>query len=337
MSSAAPTSTRKANDKMRKTSLSQPTYRTPGRAKTNESHHQHIEDSTIRQNKRQDHGYDNFAYYPPHLVEALMPGDLLPRLPPLLKKEAKLFVLAYAAVYTAFERIDALEKDAPNRADPESSHKHLLSRRASDYSPTTVGAETPPIFSTPSIYERITSSSYTPAMRRPQFTMPPQIPVNMMGLESPPFTPVDSKVANTPINDGQKSMGAADLAHVNAELSKSAAFTTESPAMHIRNEIAYQTYVNQYNVEIADLKHHTYNRLEGYERTMARQFFEIIDDEDDLSIRDRAALQEFQFWWNEIKLKMPAIKARVDGLELKTMGLPPTEYGELSRITSDPL
>lgn len=333
-------STTKANDGMRKPSLSQAIHSGPAQAKMERSSQHKIENSTLRQNDGKDHGYDNFSYYPPHLVESLMPGNLLPRLPSALKKEAKLFVLAYAAVYTAFERIEALEKDAPNRADPESSHKHLLGRRASDYSHATVGAETPPSFSTPSTCEPSTSSSYTSVTKKPRFAMPPQIPVNMMGLESPPFTPIDSKVANTPINGGQKSMGAADLAHVNAELSKSAALTTESPAMHIKNEMAYQTYVNQYNVEVSDLKHHTYKRLEGYDRTMTRQFFEILeedDDDDDLSISDRAALQEFRFWWNDIKLKIPTIKARVDGLEMKTMGLPPTEYGELSRITSDPI
>lgn len=157
----------------------------------------------------------------------------------------------------------------------------------------------------------------------------PQLPVNMIGLESPPFTPVDSKVANTPVHDAQHSgtngMAAADLARVNAQLSRTAlSASSSSPDSSsssgaVKNEVAWLFYINQYNAEIADVKKHAYKRLEGYDRTITRQFFEHLHD-GSLRMDQKAALQEFRFWWMHVKEKVAEIEVRVDALEEKTVG-----------------
>jgi hypothetical protein len=144
----------------------------------------------------------------------------------------------------------------------------------------------------------------------------------MVGLESPPFTPIDSKVANTPVNEplcGPNGMEAADLARVNAELSKSTLTIESTAGKPVKNEIAWQFYVKQYNAEVEDLKKHAYKRLEGYDRTITRQFFEHLHD-DGLRMDQKAALQEFRFWWNDIKGKVGEIKERVMALEEKVVG-----------------
>jgi hypothetical protein len=283
-----------------------------------------------------DYGHDNFSYYPPFLSESLLPYELIPRLPTFLRTETKLFVLAFAAVYTALERIEAMGKEEPKRAAPKTTHKHLLGRHASDYTPTSGGAETPPSYSTTTMQEPVKLLPLTGAVKKPRVQMVPQLPINMFGMESPPFTPVDSTVANTPVNDGRGGIEPADFDRINAMLSKTA-LNTEFSAMPYKNEIAYQIYVNQYNAEIEDIKCNALKRLEGFDRTIGREFYELSREEG-LTEDQRAALRDFKVWWIEAQKKMAGIKAKVDALEEMKIesALPQAELGEVMKLASTP-
>lgn len=335
MASATPRSISRSNGKPNRPSQSQPTHRRPEWAKNERSYHRYIEDLPNREYTREDYGYDNFSYHAPYLDKLMLPPNLIPRLPVFLGKEVKLFVLAFAAVYTAFERIEALDKDDTNRIDPRTTHKHMLGRRESNYSPTVPGAETPPSYSTPTTQEMTMPFPHASSMKKSQIHTIPHVAVNMVGLESPPFTPLDSQVSNTPINGGMRGIEPADLARLNAKLSNTA-LDTDLPSMSVHNEIAYQVYVNQYNAEIADMKCHAFKRLEGFNRTIAVQFYEHSHDTS-LTMDQKAALQQFKPWWTEAKKKMTELKVRVDALQEKKFGLPPTQYGQMMRLVSGPI
>ena len=337
MDSTAPRSVSRPSGRVNRPSQSQPAYRRPAWAKNERSYQRYIENPPIRNNNPVDYGHDNFSYYPPFLSESLLPHELMPRLPRLLRNEAKLFVLAFAAVYTALERIEAMGKEALNRGDPKTTHKHLLSHRASDNTPASGGAETPPSYNTATIQEPVKPLPHNGSIRRPRVQMVPQLPINMFGMESPPFTPVDDTVANTPVNDGLSGIEPADFDRINAMLSKTA-HDTGSSAMPFKNEVAYQIYVDQYNAEIADIKCNAFMRLEGFNGTMTREFYDLSHD-GGVAEDQKAALQEFKAWQADAKHKMAGIKAKVDALEEMKMesALPPTELGEMIKLARTPI
>ena len=294
----------------------------PSWAKSEGSYRRTIENPPNRPINREDYGEDNFAYYGPYVEKAGFSSDLHSRLPKTLAEQAKLFVLAYAAVHTALDRIKLLDKEAPDRIDPKTTHTHLIHRRISDQTPAVVGAETLPSSSSPDAQKLSIPTPFTPAGSRKALTlMIPQLPVNMMGLESPPFTPVDSKVANTPVNEplaGPKGMVETDLARVSAELSKTA-LTLSSAGLSVKNESAWRTYVGQYNAEIDDVQNHAFKRLEGYIRFITKEFFERMHDEG-LTREDKVALQEFRAWWLSMLKKVSVLETKVVELEEKALG-----------------
>ena len=290
-------------------------------AKSPQSYYKTIENPPHRPINRKDYGEDNFAYDEDHAPDFGFPPDLLKRLPPPVAEQANPFIEAFAAVNTALDRIEALGKEAPDRVDPKITHMHLIHRRVSDQAPTVVGAETPPSPSTPEAQKFSLPAPYTPAWsKKSLMQMIPQLPVNMMGLESPPFTPVDSKVATTPVNEpllGPKGMET-DLARVSAELSKNA-LTIESPGMSVKNEIAWRTYVNQYNAEIDEIKHTAFKRVEGYSRLITKLFHEHLHD-GKMSKSQKIALQEFRDWWLKALKKVSELETKVMALEEKAIG-----------------
>ena len=309
-------------------SQSQPHHRRPGWARNERAYHRYIENPPDRPRNQADVGYDNFTYDQAHLAKSMMPKDLLFPLPPPLHEPAKLYVLAYAAVHTAYERIEALDKESPGRGNPESSHKHLVSHRIREGPATLVGAEATPPSITLSTLTPALSNSFNADSKKLLMQMPPQLPVNMMGMESPPFTPVDSKVANTPVNEllhgnSASNVNFTDLAnHVTTKLTRTnltPSTSHESAEFTTKNEIAYQFYVNQFNAEINDIKSHAFKRVEGYDRMMTRQFFELVHD-DELTPKQEAALQEFKSWWTSMKTKIAELKTRVMALEEKAVG-----------------
>lgn len=303
-------------------SQSQPRSRWPPWAKSENSYHRTIEDPPIRPMNREDYGMDNFAYYGPYVEKAGLSSNLHSRLPTKLAEQAKLFVLAFAAIHTSLDRIDALDEEAHDRIDPKTTHSHLTHRRVSDLTPTVVVAETPPSLSASSAQTHSTSTPYTPAgSKKSLMPMIPQLPVNMMGLESPPFTPVDSKVANTPVNEpllGPKGMVETDLARVSAELSKTA-LTLQSTGLQVKNESAWRTYVGMYNAEIDDVKNEAFKRLEAYQHFIMKEFYDRLHD-DSMTKTDKVALQEFRGWWLPMQKMVSELRTKVMALEEKVMG-----------------
>lgn len=211
-----------------------------------------------------DYGVENFSYDPAHLASWQITPGLEDHITPELSEIVRNIMLGGAAVDTSFERIAELSKESVHRIAPRSSHAHLLSPRSSN-SPASVGAEVgsinSPLSLTPVSFSPVPNVPVRKSSRMPHV---PQLPVNMIGLESPPFTPYDSKVGNTPLCEPHVApMGmAANLDVVSAQLSPMS--NTEVARPYVKNDIAFETFINCMREEVVDLKYSCLPRLRGY-------------------------------------------------------------------------
>ena len=315
--SATPTS------KVARSSQSQPEHRRPSWAKKESTYRAYISNANSRPRAPGDFGLDNFSYDETYVREWQLPSGLSKHLSQELRDAAHSWVLAGAAVCTALERIQKMDNEAVDRTDPATTHEHLLKRRVSDQTPAVVGAETP-----------ATSSPAAPTCSKPNFVVSctkspliqpfPQLPVNMAGLESPPFTPVDSKVPNTPACEplfGPNGT-APDLDSVTAQLyplSSRSSLTMSSLDTAVKNEQAWEYYVGAFNAEVEDLRTKAFTRLKGYTRTIDRICTELGWDRD-LSTMEKAALGRFVQWWKVMKPKVSRYQDKVDALQEKVVG-----------------
>lgn len=247
-----------------------------------------------------DYGVENFSYDPAHLGELQIPFDLECYLTPELSEIVRNIMLGGAAVCTSLERIDSLNKEAVHRIAPRSSHAHLLSPRSSN-STASVGAGVEVISSPLSLTPASLSSIPNVPARQPSLKPHvPQVPVNMMGLESPPFTPYDSNVGNTPLCEPQAApIGtAANLDVVSAQLSPLDNYDITLPTM--KNNIAFETFINCMREEIIDLKYSALSRLRGYILTFRTVCIEQCRCDMVLVPEVEGVLMK---WWTEIDEK----------------------------------
>ncbi|KAF2159411.1 hypothetical protein M409DRAFT_60874 [Zasmidium cellare ATCC 36951] len=284
----------------------QPAYRRPSWARTEKSYKFYMrKDLAVDRSPCSDNGMENFSYDPEHLTIWQMPDHLCERLPQQLGDAVKDWEYAGAAVCTALERIKKLDQQAIYRGYPDKS-KHHLSRHTSNQSPAVVGADTPPMSSpdspTPSM-----SSSILP-LEKLSFEGLPQRRTNIPGMESPPFTPLDSKACPTPVMPTtQKDTHAGampDASQLARQLSPLSIITTDSsislppPAF---DENAWETYLSAFKAELADCKEHAWPRFRGYGYTVDRMRVELGQGQE---AEHRDVMREFQEWWGEMKLKV---------------------------------
>ncbi|KAK4502186.1 hypothetical protein PRZ48_005611 [Zasmidium cellare] len=296
----------------------QPAYRRPSWARTEKSYKYYMrKDLAVDRSPCSDNGMEHFSYDPDYLTLWKMPESLRERLPQKLSDAVKDWEYAGAAVCTAIERIKKLDQQAIYRGYPDKS-KHPLSRQTSHQSSAVVGADTPPMSSpdspTPSM-----SSSILP-LEKLSFEGLPQR--RMIGMESPPFTPIDSKACPTPdIPTTQKdsTAGAVPDANILArQLSPLSIITTDSgislppPAQTpVFDENAWETYLSAFKAELADCKEHAWPRFRGYGYTVDRMRVELSQEAEYGDL-----MKEFQEWWGEMKLKVGEYEREVKELEV---------------------
>ncbi|KAK3718180.1 hypothetical protein LTR37_005295 [Vermiconidia calcicola] len=306
---------------MGRPSQSQPGHRRPSWAKKDSTYKTYISRATVRHRASGDYGLDNFSYDEVYLAEWQMPHGLIGHLTQELRDAATNWVFAGAALCTALERVERMQEETVHRADPAITHKHLLGRRASDLTEAVVGAETPTRSSS-------TSSGFsTPTSvadhRKDSLMHPvPQLPVNMMGMESPPFTPVDTRTLNTPAPEplsAGSNVTPPDLDSVTAQLSPFSTrsmCTTGSSGIPTKDDKAWEYFVGSLNEETTDLRRNALMRLKGYSRTIDTTCTELAWDHD-INLELKASLEKFVQWWKVMKPKVTVYQERVEALEKK--------------------
>lgn len=258
-------------------------HRQPPWARTPVSYDTYIRNHDIKLRERStgDFGEDNFSYDNTHVshaqISAVMPGKLSPQLLEVCQN----FTLAQAAFDTGIERIEVLNNEAPRRTNPRVTHSHLLSRSSSNTSHISTSAEPGLVTSSFSVGTPSTTAS-TPAYPATCYTLPPMdstphVPVDMCGLESPPFTPIDSHVSITPFQYPKST--APDLGFVTAELSPLSVrhqLSVSSPPTRAKNELAWESYLKTLDEEIYDLRHNAFMRLKQFRseiKTLLKEHF----------------------------------------------------------------
>lgn len=268
-----------------------------------------------------DYGIDNFSYDDAHMDKWTIPEKLLAGLPDELKKPATDWQYAGAAVCTALDRIQKLDEESLVRGYPgpeTTSHPHM-SRRVSN-AQTSTGNDTPPMSSpessAPASFAS-TASSMLP-MEKMSFSGFPARQV--VGLESPPFTPIDSDACTTP---EQNLRGVAipnskmpDVNALTRQLSpislrgRGCSTTSQSPTAEF-DESAWDVYVGSFKAELTDIKSHALNRVKGLTGQIDRLSLEYSRDS-----KFKEAIEEFTVWWAEHKGQVGTWEVKVRELEL---------------------
>ena len=267
-----------------------------------------------------DYGEENFAYDPEYDAEWQMPPSMCKKLSPELDHAAKNWAFSVAALLAALDRMHRMEEEADDRADPMVTHPHLL--QSGDFNRFAVvpGAE-PTSFSSPvsgtlSFNSAELASSKVPMAS--QFTQPP---ANMIGLESPPFTPMSTQGVSTPATGAQGV--APDLHHLSAKLSplsSQASLSTTSSSGGDRDQKAWESYVKQYNAELYDIQKISSQRVKGYAHEVDK-FRVELKTYGKLSSVQEAALHDFTKWWFSIRPQVSPFLAEVAQLqEMKVEG-----------------
>ncbi|KAK5174771.1 uncharacterized protein LTR77_001854 [Saxophila tyrrhenica] len=309
-------------------------HRLPGWAKTAESRDVYIKnhDPTSQERSPGDYGIGNFSYSMHHLKEHQIQGDAAHLRPHKLLRDWDDFTYAEAAIMTAVDRIQGLDEDAPHRTNPRSSHYHLLSRRPSEEGPTTTGAD-----STASSFSLLTptTTNMTPIPESLTYKLPlqhpkPYVSVDMRGLESPPFTPVDSRAVNTPYHntsfnaDTEKST-APDLLLVNGQLIPLSGRRPSTTTTRAPNELAWESYLSTLEEELWGLRHNDLMRLKGYRDSMKSELKWLQVD----GKISREEEWEFNKWLNG---KVYTYQTLVGGMEEKIKA---TSCGVTTMATDD--
>ncbi|KAF2481741.1 hypothetical protein BDY17DRAFT_311401 [Neohortaea acidophila] len=265
--------------------------------------------SRSRTNPR-DHGLDNFSFDNAHLQDFVVPDGLIQPLPKALADAVANWVYAGAALRTAIDRLHLLDEHVVERPVDASVSSRSDSLSWEPLTPT--AADTPATVTIPS------DSSATPligpgAIAYPSFPVVnpyTQLPTSMLGMESPPFTPVDSKCPGTPSYSasaaaGPKTVTLPDLHRLNAQLypltrhlSPATTVCSSSPDAEIRELKTWEAYVKTYNAEVYDLKYQAVPRFVGCTRTVRKLMVEL-ELCGQMSSRLTAALRAFQAWWAE--------------------------------------
>ncbi|KAF2721509.1 hypothetical protein K431DRAFT_196869, partial [Polychaeton citri CBS 116435] len=283
----------------------QPNFRRPYWAQHEKSFRTYMRKDLAVDRSTGDYGVENFSYDETHLDEWQMPEGLIEDLPTELKQRIDDWQAAGAAVCTALERIQKLYTESLYRGWPERRLSHL-SRRTSSMSSSQASPFLPPSMMGTS--DRIAPSPLALAISQ-QMRSPP------LGMESPPFTPLDSNCPGTPTNwtDSKSIPPPPDLTRIKPELSPiscrrdSTLSTTCAP---IFDENAWETYLNTFRAELDDIRVHAIVRLKGYGYTVDKL---RVESGSDAEFKD--AVDRFTEWWLMMKEKVRSYDARVKELE----------------------
>jgi len=139
-----------------------------------------------------------------------------------------------------------------------------------------------------------------------------------MGMESPPYTPLDSKACSTPeyYTHGKPETALPDLARINSELSPlSLALEPLTPVSPGFDEKSWDHYLKHFDEHIRDNKF-ALSRVKGYIRSidlLLRELAPLMKPEIVLMLMD------YKKWWDEMKTKVSTLDERVKSLEVPNL------------------
>lgn len=255
----------------------------------------------------------NFSYDSKHLSEWAMPDTIKQQhLPTQILEKTQDWTASGAALDTALERIDHLKADAIYRGWPDKKHTHLA--RPHWPSPTGPGAQSP--ISPPDSLER---TDFTlPYPKHARLGMPAHPP---MGMESPPFTPVNAPT--TPANPAEGAPATLpDLSKLNTQLSPIDNYSLASPSVSssapsvppsspMFDEHAWETYINQCKNEHGDIRFNALSRFKGTARDIDK-----LTTEYSHTSEYAEPLRLFKLWWDGQRVKVRLYEDKVKSLEL---------------------
>ena len=247
---------------------------------------------------------DNFSFDESHLGQWQMPEGLDTHLPADLLANASDWQKAGAALCTALDRTHEFYKEAINYAYPDKS-QNPLSRRVSEQAvsgaPSTTPAvcmPTPIITATIGQLEKL-ALTHSRDQQRTQ----------NIGMETPPFSPVDSGVCATPvIYDGKMPTKHTlpDLARINTQLSP-----RSSPPAADFDANSWERYTRMFGHEISDIKQ-CLNRLNGYGKKVEILLKEMSSE---MKPQVKLAFLDFTKWWDGMRPKVRSIENRGASVE----------------------
>ncbi|GAB7360202.1 hypothetical protein MBLNU230_g7963t1 [Neophaeotheca triangularis] len=315
-------------------SINQPKHRRPSYAQTETAYRCIMRNNAASANRSPpgtDFGSDNFSYYPEHLVKFAIDKNLVLRLPNDIKEPIEDWQCAGAALDSAIERLYKTFDDQAYRGYPEKKHGHLARTPSNVRSSSAVGSDS-------------TGSEAVSPTELPESFMPipkpawrgEQLPPTN-GMDTPPFTPVDSGASPTPVipANGTKATPP-DLQRINKQLSsspppeyisrrKDSLTPLGSPGF---DENAWERYLNSYRVELEDVKITCYGRFNGAGKRIHQLQTELAQDPAYTDV-----MMEFAVVWNSMKRLIAAYETKVQDLPFPSK----TQMWEIRRGMGFPL
>ncbi|KAM3416897.1 hypothetical protein BST61_g8485 [Cercospora zeina] len=304
----------------------QPIHRRPSWAKSPKSYEIYMRPSPDR-SSQPDHGLENYSYDEAHLAGWTPPKELEARFPPELMSAVNEWKHAGAAVCTALVRIEKLDDESLYRGYPEHTMAHL-SRRPSVQSSAIVGAETPPMSSPVSPAPTALPASL---LRLEKLEQLPYRQV--VGMESPPFTPADTPSCPTPevqsafsLPDARSypivlpypesiaSTGASKSDGYSSFFGSYATTAPSTPAMVSFDEPAWETFLKAYSAELYDINTYAGPRLKGAGYSIDRVRVEL-----GMTKENEEVLADFNKWWTEMKAKVAHYDEKIRELEMPSI------------------
>ncbi|KAK5114787.1 hypothetical protein LTR85_010100 [Meristemomyces frigidus] len=279
-----------------------------------------------------DYAMDNFAYDEAHLQQWQMPSGLDKRLPAELLANTKDWQKAGAALCTSLDRTHELYKGAMYYAYPDKSN-NPFSRRPSANGQAVVGASRSPMSTTPQIsmptpilpatIASLEKLALTQSLQQQQEQASPEVN-QVIGMETPPFSPIDSGACATPLSSfdskTQEKLVLPDLARINSKLSPS-----QSPMEALTPVVSgpdfdvnsWEFYLGKYDHEMTDAKE-CLHRFNGYGKKIEILLIELKPE---LKPEIKLAVIEFAKWYESLKPKVRSCAERV-----KSLDVPKLEY-----------
>ncbi|PPJ54716.1 hypothetical protein CBER1_06882 [Cercospora berteroae] len=310
---------------------SQPVHRRPSWAQSPKSYEIYMRKNLAADRVTQaDNGDENYSYDDTHLAEWAVPKELEDRLPSELKAAVKEWKYAGAAVCTALVRIEKLDDESLYRGYPEHTLAHL-SRRQSIQSSAVTGAETSPLGSP------VSPSPIALPVSLLRLEKLEQLPFRqVVGMESPPFTPIDTPPCPTPdmlldsvpvttssaraiphkfsTYPDSVTSGASNTDGFSSSFGSYVSTVPSTPAMVSFDEAAWETFLKTYSAELIDINTNSGPRLKGAGYTVDRLRVEL-----GMEKSNEEVLTEFNEWWSGMRAKVTEYDEKIRELEMPNL------------------
>ncbi|KAK3114938.1 hypothetical protein LTR53_006205 [Teratosphaeriaceae sp. CCFEE 6253] len=232
--------------------------------------------------------FENFSYDPAHMAPWTAPRGLLERQPAGLVEITRDWQKSCAAVLTALERAEAFSRKAAQSAYPQDGP-----RRNADQ----------PV---PDTEEPVASPFDSPIMKLP----PP------MGMESPPYTPIDSFNPTTPWpTESTPHPNPMNLHRIPLELSPLSPPSDKYPFRESDpgfNQIFWEHFREQLAELINDCGV-ALQRVRGYGRRIGVL---LVEQREVLTPEVKLGVMEYDRWWSGVGPRVEGLGARVEMLEV---------------------